>query len=120
MTELDRRQADSVGTSAISRSVATGAVGSAEPATRSIGLFNLLRPLVVGIVHGLAGSAAIALIVMTTIRDPWGGDWIPSDLRLRNGYRNDGDYIADCIAVRVYRPKNGRVESRYGDRFRPA
>jgi high-affinity nickel-transport protein len=71
MTELDRRQADSVGTSAISRSVATGAVGSPEPATRSIGLFNLLRPLVVGIVHGLAGSAAVALVVMTTIRDPW-------------------------------------------------
>ncbi len=29
-----------------------------------------VRPLVVGIVHGLAGSAAIALLVLTTIRDP--------------------------------------------------
>jgi high-affinity nickel permease len=28
-----------------------------------------LRPLVVGIVHGLAGSAAVALLVLTTIRD---------------------------------------------------
>jgi len=70
--ELDRRQADPVSTSAISGSVGTGAVGFVEPAARSIGLFNLLRPLVVGIVHGLAGSAAVALVVMTTIRDPWG------------------------------------------------
>jgi ABC-type nickel/cobalt efflux system permease component RcnA len=29
-----------------------------------------LRPLVVGLVHGLAGSAAIALVVLTIIRDP--------------------------------------------------
>ena len=34
--------------------------------------YQLARPLVVGIVHGLAGSAAIALLVLTTIRDaPW-------------------------------------------------
>ena len=30
----------------------------------------MLRPLTVGIVHGLAGSAAVALLVLTTIRDP--------------------------------------------------
>ena len=29
-----------------------------------------MRPLLVGIVHGLAGSAAIALFVLGTIRDP--------------------------------------------------
>ena len=33
-------------------------------------MYQLLRPLVVGIVHGLAGSAAIALLVLTTIRSP--------------------------------------------------
>jgi high-affinity nickel-transport protein len=38
---------------------------------KSFGLYNALRPLVIGIVHGLAGSAAVALLVMTTIRDPW-------------------------------------------------
>jgi len=38
-----------------------------------LGLFHSLRPLLVGIVHGLAGSAAVALLVLTTIRDPrWG------------------------------------------------
>jgi ABC-type nickel/cobalt efflux system permease component RcnA len=35
-----------------------------------IGLYQQLRPLVVGIVHGLAGSAAVALLILTTIRDP--------------------------------------------------
>jgi high-affinity nickel-transport protein len=33
-------------------------------------LYRQLRPLLVGIVHGLAGSAAVALLVLTTIRDP--------------------------------------------------
>jgi len=36
----------------------------------SLGLFHALRPLLVGIVHGLAGSAAVALLVLTTIREP--------------------------------------------------
>jgi high-affinity nickel-transport protein len=36
-----------------------------------LGVYQAARPLVVGIVHGLAGSAAIALLVLTTIRDPW-------------------------------------------------
>lgn len=32
--------------------------------------YQLARPLVVGVVHGLAGSAAVALLVLTTIRNP--------------------------------------------------
>jgi hypothetical protein len=35
-----------------------------------LGVFHTLRPLFVGIVHGLAGSAAVALLVLSTIRDP--------------------------------------------------
>jgi high-affinity nickel permease len=35
-----------------------------------IGLYQALRPLVVGLVHGLAGSTAVALLVLTTIRNP--------------------------------------------------
>lgn len=35
-----------------------------------LGLFHSLRPLLVGIVHGLAGSAAVALLVLSTIRQP--------------------------------------------------
>ncbi len=33
-------------------------------------VYRQLRPLLIGIVHGLAGSAAVALLVLTTIRDP--------------------------------------------------
>jgi hypothetical protein len=33
--------------------------------------YQLVRPLVVGLVHGLAGSAAVALLVLALIKDPW-------------------------------------------------
>jgi ABC-type nickel/cobalt efflux system permease component RcnA len=33
-------------------------------------VYRPLRPLMIGIVHGLAGSAAVALLVLATIRDP--------------------------------------------------
>ena len=35
-----------------------------------LGWFHTLRPVFVGIVHGLAGSAAVALLVLSTIREP--------------------------------------------------
>lgn len=36
------------------------------------GVYSYVRPMVVGIVHGMAGSAAVALLVMTTIgRSSW-------------------------------------------------
>ena len=58
---------------------APGAHGHAEDATPQgwldktfgqLGFYHSLRPLVVGVVHGLAGSAAVALLVLTTIRNP--------------------------------------------------
>lgn len=47
---------------------------SAEQHPRSrvfgrLGLYQYIRPLIVGIVHGLAGSAAVALLVLTAIRN---------------------------------------------------
>jgi hypothetical protein len=45
-------------------------VGGFQNALARLGLYQLLRPLAVGIVHGLAGSAAVALLVLATIRDP--------------------------------------------------
>jgi high-affinity nickel permease len=36
----------------------------------ALGAYRFVRPLMVGIVHGLAGSAALALLVLTTIHDP--------------------------------------------------
>jgi len=35
-----------------------------------LGGYQLLRPLVIGLVHGLAGSAAVALLVLATIHNP--------------------------------------------------
>lgn len=35
-----------------------------------LGVYQLIRPLVIGAIHGLAGSAAIALLLLATIRDP--------------------------------------------------
>ena len=58
---------------------APGAHGHPEDATPQgwldktfgqLGFYHSLRPLVVGVVHGLAGSAAVALLVLTTIRNP--------------------------------------------------
>jgi nickel/cobalt exporter len=40
-----------------------------EPITR-LGAYQCLRPLLIGLVHGLAGSAAVALLVLSTIRNP--------------------------------------------------
>jgi ABC-type nickel/cobalt efflux system permease component RcnA len=44
--------------------------GALQKALARVGLYQLLRPLAIGIVHGLAGSAAVALLVLTTVRDP--------------------------------------------------
>ena len=43
-------------------------VGWMDRAFGRLGIYQVLRPLAVGIVHGLAGSAAVALLVLTTIR----------------------------------------------------
>ena len=34
------------------------------------GSYQVFRPLVIGLIHGLAGSAAVALLVLSTIRSP--------------------------------------------------
>jgi len=40
---------------------------------RRLGLYQIIRPVVIGVVHGLAGSAAVALLVLATIPSPlWG------------------------------------------------
>ena len=48
------------------------ALGGSTQWWNKLGVFHIMRPLTVGIVHGLAGSAAVALLVLTTItRPPW-------------------------------------------------
>jgi len=41
-----------------------------ERLRRRYGSYQIFRPLVIGLVHGLAGSAAVALLVLSTIRSP--------------------------------------------------
>jgi ABC-type nickel/cobalt efflux system permease component RcnA len=43
--------------------------GTDASLSATFGWYQLLRPLVVGLIHGLAGSAAIALLVLATIQD---------------------------------------------------
>jgi nickel/cobalt exporter len=61
-------------TSSIVRAPQTPSENPAETSlARSVaglGLFQLVRPLAIGLVHGLAGSAAVALLVLSTIHDP--------------------------------------------------
>jgi len=45
-------------------------VAKLDQMLRRFRTYNLVRPLVVGIVHGLSGSAAVALLVVPIIRDP--------------------------------------------------
>jgi ABC-type nickel/cobalt efflux system permease component RcnA len=44
--------------------------GIARRAITRFGYYNLLRPLAIGLVHGLAGSAAVALLVLSMIHSP--------------------------------------------------
>jgi high-affinity nickel permease len=58
---------------AITESVTPPAAPDQTPLARldrrlgGLGLYQTVRPLVVGVVHGLAGSAAVALLVLATI-----------------------------------------------------
>jgi high-affinity nickel permease len=49
---------------------AEGPVERLDRGLGHLGVYQLVRPLVVGVVHGLAGSSAVALLVLGTIRDP--------------------------------------------------
>jgi ABC-type nickel/cobalt efflux system permease component RcnA len=52
----------------------TSAAASPNYPSRGSGglsLYQLLRPLIVGVVHGLAGSSTVALLVLVTINERW-------------------------------------------------
>jgi high-affinity nickel-transport protein len=48
----------------------TGAAPVHSPAYGGVRLYQLARPLMIGVVHGLAGSAAVALLVLAAVREP--------------------------------------------------
>jgi high-affinity nickel-transport protein len=49
---------------------AAKAEASGGASSTKLSLFHTLRPLFIGLVHGLAGSAAVALLVLSTIHNP--------------------------------------------------
>lgn len=51
-------------------SASQSAFASLKNLTNRFGYFQLLRPLFIGLVHGLAGSAAVALLVLSMIPSP--------------------------------------------------
>ncbi len=51
--------------------VKTGTENLLDRSVGRFGLYQWLRPLIIGIVHGLAGSAAVALLVLSTIHNPF-------------------------------------------------
>jgi high-affinity nickel permease len=52
------------------RSGSNTSLGWLDRTFGGLGIYQVVRPLAVGLVHGLAGSAAVALLVLTTIRVP--------------------------------------------------
>lgn len=75
-----------------------------------VGFFQLVRPLIVGIVHGLAGSAAVALLVLTTIRDPrWAAVYL-----LVFGVGTIAGMILITAAISLPVVLAGKVSSRVG------
>ena len=52
------------------RAVETMPVGWLDRTFGGLGLYQAIRPLIVGIIHGLAGLAAVAFLFLTTIRAP--------------------------------------------------
>lgn len=56
--------------SAASRNVTIATAGMYQNPIRRFGLYQCIRPLAIGLVHGLAGSAAVALLVLSTIHNP--------------------------------------------------
>jgi nickel/cobalt exporter len=53
-----------------SRGVKTATERLYQNSVGRFGLYQCVRPLAIGLVHGLAGSAAVALLVLSTIHNP--------------------------------------------------
>lgn len=59
-----------VGSSGVMEDVPSSRPNVVRRMVNRFGYYQLLRPLAIGLVHGLAGSAAVALLVLSMIRSP--------------------------------------------------
>src|ERR1700722_15603451 len=64
---VNGNQASEAANSGVAGNVAEGRL---DRLISRYGAYQAFRPLVIGLVHGLAGSAAVALLVLSTIRSP--------------------------------------------------
>ena len=70
---LSSRYSRDLPTRGLRATVATPSPQDSNYFQRSVirfGLYQCVRPLLIGLVHGLAGSAAVALLVLSTIHNP--------------------------------------------------
>ncbi len=79
-----------------------------------LGIYQVVRPLAVGLVHGLAGSAAVALLVLTTIRVPLLAVLYLLSIRNRHDCGNDADYDCDRCAVKYSQTRFARLNHSLG------
>ena len=86
----------------------------------SLGRYQLLRPIVVGLVHGLAGSAAVALLVLATIQDTGTAIAYLADLLHRGGRRDGGPDHRHRTAVHGVGSAIRSDQSMADDRLRAA
>ena len=83
-------------------------------------LYQWLRPLVVGIVHGLAGSAAIALLVLAAVGEP---AWAMAYLLLFGVGTIGGMMLITCLLSAPFAFSSveaAAVQLAAAGRFRPA
>ncbi|HEY0759576.1 MAG TPA: hypothetical protein VGD59_10010 [Acidisarcina sp.] len=72
-TGLEATLSDQSAAAKVSSAYATESTLTTRLLDRTVGRFGFyqfVRPLVIGLVHGLAGSAAVALLVLSTIHSP--------------------------------------------------
>ena len=84
-----------------------------------IGLYQLVRPLVVGLVHGLAGSAAVAPARFDDDPRSLVGHGVPRGIRRGDNRRDDADHGSDRCAVRLRRKSFAPHELGHSRRVRP-
>ncbi len=73
-------------------------------------LYDWLRPFVVGLVHGLAGSAAVALMILSIISEPVGRARLSAAVRARHYPRNDADHADPVGAVCVHGCQSAKIQ----------
>ena len=85
-----------------------------------LALYRPVRPFIVGVVHGLAGSAAVALLVLAAIPNPRWAVVYSARFWSRNCRRHDADHHEHCLCFQVYGKGQAKILTSPWIGFRPA